>query len=64
MVNKLDTAAYNMLDKAFEGNSAFKRLVQIGSLCSTATVENIKVVDKVEVPLGEGNVQLNCDWHT
>jgi len=63
-VNKLDTNAYNITDKSFESNDAFKRIVQIGSLCSTSTVENIKVVDKVEMKLGEGDVPINCDWQT
>jgi len=39
-------------------------MITIGSICSTASVENIKVVDKKEVNLGEENVPVNLDWHT
>lgn len=51
MCNKLDTSAYNLLDKGFEENDAFKRIIQVGSICSTAMVENIKVVEKQEITL-------------
>jgi len=40
-----------MLDKGFEENDAFRRIIQVGSICSTAMVENIKVVDKQEFNL-------------
>jgi len=39
-------------------------MIKVGSLCSTACVENIKVVDKKEVPLGPHDVATNTDWHT
>jgi len=55
---------YNMIDKQFEKNDAFWRMIQVGSLCSTASLENIKIVDKQEIPLGEGNVPVKMDWHT
>lgn len=53
-----------MINKKFEHNDAFKRMIQIGSLCATATVENCKIVDKVEINLGPGNVPVNLDWQT
>jgi len=53
-----------MTDKNFEHNDAFKRMIQIGSLCATATVENTKIIDKVEINLGPGNVPINLDWQT
>lgn len=64
VVNKLDTNAYNIIDKSFETNEAFKRCVQIGSLCSTTTVEYIKIIDKKEIIVGIEDVPVNCDWHT
>jgi len=39
-------------------------MVEIGTLCSTADVENIKIVDRKEVVLGTNAVPVDCDWHT
>jgi len=62
--NKLNTEAYNLIDKSFEQNDGFKKMITIGSLCSTANLEPIKIVDKREVPLGMEHVPVNLDWHT
>jgi len=61
VANKLDSPQYNLIDKSFEQNDAFWRMIQIGSLCSTASIENISIVDKIEVPLEGNNVSVNCD---
>jgi len=53
-----------LTDKGFEKNDAFRRMIQIGSLCSTASIENISIVDKIEVPLEGSTVSVNCDWFT
>lgn len=37
-------------------------MVSIGSLCSTAILENIKIVDKKEIPLKGKFVDVNCNW--
>lgn len=63
--NKLDKAAYNILeDKSFESNDAFKKMIKIGSLCSTANVEPIKIIDKKEIPLDVDMVPVDQDWAT
>ena len=49
--NPLDTEPYKLIDKSFETNDAFKKLIKIGSLCSTANVEPIKIVDKAEIKM-------------
>jgi hypothetical protein len=41
-----------MIDKSFETNDAFKKMVKVGSLCSTANVEPFKIVDKKEIAMG------------
>jgi hypothetical protein len=60
----LDGDAYKLLNKEFEANDAFKKMCKIGSLCSTANVEPIKIVDKKEIPMGYENVPVNEQWST
>jgi hypothetical protein len=60
----LDTDFYKMIDKSFETNDAFKKMVKVGSLCSTANVEPFKIVDKKEINMGYENVPVNEDWAT
>jgi len=38
-------------------------LIKIGSLCSTANLENIKIVDKKEIELKGKYVDINCNWN-
>lgn len=39
-------------------------MLKVGSLCSTANVEPIKIVDKKEIPLNQPHVSVTQDWHT
>lgn len=40
-----------MHDKSFEKNDAFSKLISIGSLCSNANLDPIKIIDKKEIKL-------------
>jgi len=61
--NKLNTQAYSLTDNSYEQNDAFKKLIKIGSLCSTANLENIKIVEKKEIELKGKYVDINCNWN-
>jgi len=62
VVNKLNTQSYSLIDNSFETNDAFKKIIMIGSLCSTANLENIKIIDKKEIKLNGEYVDNNCNW--
>jgi len=53
-----------MHDKSFENNDSFKKLVNIGSLCSNANLDPIKIIDKKEIPLDYEHVPVDIDWFT
>lgn len=51
-----------MIDKTFEKNDAFKKMITIGSLCSNANLDPIKIIDKKEIPLDFINVPVDLDY--